>query len=164
VIDYCVNDQAAIGSVETVCGIVDVVLGFVVAPAPVSLFVVEVRGYGCFGGAVGLPVGCCVCLRCWRGCRGTGFAGPGDWRGVAIHGVLGFVLEVFEGVAEAHCGCGTVFSREMRKKNGRGCWFEGDTWSCQVLVTIFCPIESPWKLAVLLLSPFLSSSDTSWRA
>jgi hypothetical protein len=53
--------------------------------------------------AGGLPVGCCGSGGC-RG-RGSGFAGPGDWRGFAVvHGLLGLGLEVFERVAEAHCG------------------------------------------------------------
>lgn len=39
---YCVDYEVSIRSVETVLCVVDVVLGFVVAPAPVSLFVVEV--------------------------------------------------------------------------------------------------------------------------
>lgn len=46
VVDYCMNHQRAILGVETVCSVVDVVLGFVVAPTPVSLFVVEVRRDG----------------------------------------------------------------------------------------------------------------------
>lgn len=42
----CMDHQRAVVRVEAVCTIVDVVLGFVVAPAPVSLFVFEVGGDG----------------------------------------------------------------------------------------------------------------------
>lgn len=46
VVDDCMNHQRSVWRVEAVCSVVDVVLGFVVAPAPVSLFVFEVGGYG----------------------------------------------------------------------------------------------------------------------